>query len=259
MTDLPDTTGRDLARQAACLLAHARHVLVLTGAGISAESGIPTFREAQTGLWAQFSPQDLATPEAFTAHPERVWAWYRWRRQLIARGGINAGHRAIAALSHRLALTIATQNVDGLHTAAGSPDVAELHGNIWREQCTACTAAQIIAVADNSDDSPGRCQACGAMTRPAVVWFGEMLPAEALNAARSSLDKADCVLVVGTSNRVYPAAALVEAAVASSASVIEINPQPTAVSAVVDCHIAATASSALPEILRQLDAVTGNR
>lgn len=242
----------DAVATAAKALAHANQVLVLTGAGISAESGIPTFREAQTGLWAQFSPQDLATPEAFARDPARVWGWYRRRRTLIARGGVNPGHRALAELEAHRPISIVTQNVDGLHAAAGSTDIAELHGNIWVERCTRCGAESTQPVTEANENAQlPTCANCGAMTRPAVVWFGEMLPIIALERAQRLLGVADCVLVVGTSNQVYPAAALVEQAVSGPATVIEINPENTAVSQSVDIRITATASRALPAIVEQ--------
>ncbi|MGB7755938.1 MAG: NAD-dependent deacylase [Salinisphaera sp.] len=242
-------------RRAAALLAQARNILVLTGAGISAESGIPTFREAQTGLWAQYSPEDLATPEAFARHPERVWAWYRWRRALIARGGVNAGHRAIAALGGLTRVFVATQNVDGLHAAAGSLDIAELHGNIWRDRCSRCDTTVAHEILEPATEDIAVCRECGAMMRPDVVWFGEMLPIDALRAAESALDRADAVLVVGTSSRVYPAAALADAAIESARPVIEINPQPTGLSDTVDIRLADSASRALPALVAALDGV----
>ncbi|ROO23901.1 SIR2 family NAD-dependent protein deacylase [Salinisphaera orenii] len=252
-----DTHARDAAVRA---LADARRILALTGAGISAESGIPTFREAQTGLWARFSPEDLATPEAFACDPERVWGWYRWRRTLIARGGVNAGHEALAALERHRDVRIATQNVDGLHAAAGSSDIAELHGNIWRERCSACAANTTTAVAPADEDAPlPACSRCGAPTRPDIVWFGEMLPADALARAEQGLNEADCVLVVGTSNRVYPAAALVETAIAGPATVIEVNPEATPVSTAVDVALRASASHALPALVAALDAAPARR
>lgn len=242
-------------RRAAALLRTAREILILTGAGISAESGIPTFREAQTGLWARYSPEELATPEAFARHPERVWAWYQWRRALIARGGANAGHHAIAALEASRRVCVATQNVDGLHGAAGSREIAELHGNIWRDRCGSCDATVTHDVAEPDTENPAYCDVCGAMMRPDVVWFGEMLPTDALNTAESALQRAEAVVVVGTSNRVYPAAGLVDAAVDSSTPVIEINPQPTSVSHTLDVRIADTASHALPALVAALDGV----
>lgn len=263
MTDSNAVIRSELLAQAAQLLADAQHILILTGAGISAESGIPTFREAQTGLWARFSPQDLATPEAFAADPIRIWAWYQWRRRLIAEGGINPGHQALATLARLRDVTLATQNVDGLHGAAGQPDIAELHGNIWRDRCPACGHAATHPVALPNTETPTYCAKCGTMARPDVVWFGEMLPETALERAYQGLTRADCVLVVGTSNRVYPAAALVDSAVQSTVPVIEINPEPTHVSAQVDVRLAATASVALPAIVDRLrgllDAVAANR
>lgn len=241
---------------AARAIAAADQVLVLSGAGISAESGIPTFREAQTGLWAQYGVQDLATPDAFAEDPARVWAWYRWRRTLIARGGINPGHRALVALARQAELSIATQNVDGLHAAAGSSVIAELHGNIWCERCTQCAHETRTAVDIADDTAPlPACSRCGGLTRPGVVWFGETLPARAMNHAQRALERADCVIVVGTSNQVYPAAALVDTAVAGPATVIEINPQATSASERVDIRIADTSSRALPAIVSALDAM----
>lgn len=249
----------DAIVRAADILDRARCALVLTGAGISAESGIPTFRQAQTGLWEQFTPQDLATPEAFAQDPERVWAWYHWRRTLIARGGVNAGHRGLVELATRKTVALVTQNVDGLHQAAGSQHVIELHGNIWHERCTRCEHQHSAPVAESTDDALLLCPQCGAMTRPGVVWFGETLPAAALYDAQQALERADCVLVVGTSNRVYPAAAFVDSAVQSDTPVIEINPEATGVSSAVDCHVGASASLALPALVQALDALPGSR
>lgn len=238
---------------AAALLRDAERVLVLSGAGISAESGIPTFRGAQTGLWAQFSPQDLATPEAFATNPERVWGWYRWRRTLIARGGVNPGHRAITDLEAHRSVFVATQNVDGLHAAAGSTDVAELHGNIWRNRCSECAYETTDPVAEADDEAPlPRCERCGGLIRPAVVWFGETLPMQALERAEREVGRSDCVLVVGTSNQVYPAAALVEQAVNGPGRVIEVNPERTPVTKAVDVRIGDSASRALPALVDAL-------
>jgi len=162
----------------------ARHIAVLTGAGMSAESGVPTFRDAQTGLWAQFDPQQLATEDAFRANPSRVWEWYAFRREMIAKVEPNAGHRALAAFAQRHAgrLTLITQNVDGLHQRAGSPGVLALHGNIaedkWLDAPKKCCDAG-AAVAG----SPPYCDSCGNMLRPDVVWFGEMLPVDILAGA----------------------------------------------------------------------------
>lgn len=238
--DLPDGL-------AACLAA-GPSTLVLTGAGVSAESGIPTFREAQTGLWARFSPADLATPEAFADNPQRVWDWYRWRRGLIRDGGPNAAHRAVADLQAALAdCRVVTQNVDGLHQAAGAAGVAELHGNLWRERCAADCGFQREADAVG-DGPPPECPDCGALLRPDVVWFGETLPMAALEAAERALAAADLVLVAGTSNLVYPAAAIPEQALAAGLDVVEINPDTTPLSTRAAHRLAGPASVWLPAI-----------
>ena len=153
---------------------------MLTGAGVSAESGVPTFREAQTGLWEQYDPMDLATPEAFARDPELVWRWYRWRRDLVAGAEPNAGHRALAELQSLVPrLTLVTQNVDGMHQRAGSSDVIEFHGNLFSNRCSA--EARIVNAADDDDGVPS-CPDCGGYLRPGVVWFGEAIPEEALHA-----------------------------------------------------------------------------
>ena len=172
---LPLDRVPEVIQRAAAALAEARHVCVLTGAGISAESGIPTFRDAQEGLWANYDPLDLATPEGFERDPELVWRWYEWRRELVRRAEPNPGHHALAALARRVPrLTLVTQNVDGLHQRAGSQDVIEYHGNILRDRCT----AEHIVVERSRDTGGGlpRCATCGGLLRPDVVWFGEMIP-----------------------------------------------------------------------------------
>lgn len=233
-------------------IAAAGTVAILTGAGVSAASGIPTFREAQTGLWANFRPEDLATPEAFAANPARVWQWYQWRRSLIARAKPNDAHRAVARLQRHLTdCRVITQNVDGLHERAGAR-VSALHGNIWRQRChQRCGFSE---TATEPDDRPGppACPECAAPVRPDVVWFGESLPAAALNAAVTAVEQAGVVLVAGTSGLVYPAAALPEQALARGRTVVEINPTDTPLSALatVRCHSAAdTALLALCEAL----------
>ncbi|RJS95062.1 NAD-dependent deacylase [Salinisphaera sp. Q1T1-3] len=255
MTDATDAVLDSVAvDRAAELIAQATNIVVLSGAGISAESGIPTFREAQTGLWARFSPADLASPEAFARDPARVWAWYHWRRTLIARGGPNAGHHALVSLAATQHLHIITQNVDGLHQAAGSASVTELHGNIWRERCSNCAHRRTARIAEAQGDAPVRCADCGDLMRPDIVWFGEHLPTRALATAEQAVADADCVLVIGTSNQVYPAAAFVDTVVAGKATVIEINPARTPVSGDVDCCLRVSASLALPAIVAALDA-----
>jgi NAD-dependent deacetylase len=206
--------------QLVAALRSARHVAVLTGAGVSAESGIPTFRDAQTGLWARYSPEELATPAAFRRNPQLVWEWYAWRRELVARAAPNPGHYALAELE-RLAplVTLITQNVDGLHQRAGSAAPIELHGNIGRVICS----AEGVAVAAWGDELPPRCPRCGAYLRPDVVWFGELLPAAALAAAVRAAGDCDLFLSVGTSGMVEPAASLPQVALRAGATVAVIN------------------------------------
>jgi NAD-dependent deacetylase len=225
----------------------ARHIAVLTGAGMSAESGVPTFRDAQTGLWAQFDPQQLATEEAFRANPSRVWDWYAFRREMIAKVEPNAGHRALAAFAHRHPgrLTLITQNVDGLHQRAGSPGVLALHGNIfedkWLDAPKACCNADAAAAG-----SPPYCDRCGNMLRPDVVWFGEALPLQALAAAEEAAAACDLMLVVGTSGVVYPAAGLARTA---AGKVVIINPEPTELDDAADAVLRGKAAQLLPQLL----------
>jgi NAD-dependent deacetylase len=199
----------------------ARRIAVLTGAGISAESGIPTFRDAQTGLWARFRPEDLASPDAFARDPVMVWEWYRWRRRLVDAAAPNAGHRAIAELQRRVSETvIVTQNVDGLHQAAGAIDVVELHGSIRRARCTRCSGARNWV--PDEESFPPYC-ACEAMLRPDIVWFGEMLPEQALERAVAVAESCEVLLSVGTSNLVQPAASLPWLAAKHGAQVVVVN------------------------------------
>lgn len=227
-------------------LRDARHVCVLTGAGISAESGVPTFREAQTGLWAQFSPLDLATPEAFLRDPEVVWKWYRWRRDLVARAEPNAGHLALAELAGLVPrLTLVTQNVDGLHQRAGSRDVIEFHGNIFEDRCF----VEGCSVDVSHDDAVPTCPGCGGQVRPGVVWFGESIPEAALARSFAAAGDCDLFLSVGTSSLVYPAAGLADAALAAGAVVVEINPEPTELAERCGFVIAGNAGTALPKLV----------
>jgi NAD-dependent deacetylase len=186
-------------------LRDAGRVVALTGSGISAESGVPTFREAQTGLWERYDPQELATPEAFARDPHLVWEWYEWRRNLVAKAEPNPGHRALAELERRIpGFTLVTQNVDGLHERAGSRNIIELHGNILRSKCS--LEDEVIQPEEHDDSVPPRCARCGAFLRPDVVWFGEMLPVGALEAASQAARGCDLFLSIGTSSLVYPAA-----------------------------------------------------
>ena len=242
----------ELIERAAAHLRRARHVCVLTGAGISAESGIPTFRDAQEGLWAQYSPLDLATPEGFERDPELVWRWYEWRREMIRAARPNPGHIALAQLANRVPrLTLVTQNVDGLHQRAGSPHVLEYHGNILRDRCT---VEQVVA--ERSEDSRAsalpRCAACGALLRPDVVWFGEMIPRGALVEADEAAADCDAFLSVGTSSLVYPAAGLAEVAMRRGVPVIEVNPNPTDLSSRAEVVLAGPAGHVLPALWQAL-------
>lgn len=229
----------------------ARFVAVLTGAGISAESGVATFRDTQTGLWARFDPRELATPTAFARNPKLVWDWYAWRRELAAAAQPNPGHHALAELEQRAAgFALVTQNVDGLHQRAGSRQLIELHGNIARVKCS--REGTLVTQWQSVDDAVPRCPNCGAFLRPDVVWFEEPLPALALAAAEEAMRRCNVLLVVGTSAKVYPAAALPELARRSGAIVAEINPQPTALSATSDYVLRGAAGQVLPELLAKL-------
>jgi NAD-dependent deacetylase len=229
-------------------LASARSVAVLTGAGVSAESGVPTFRDAQTGLWAQFDPQKLATPDAFRRNPKLVWDWYAWRRKLVAKAEPNAGHRALAVLEGRVSdFMLITQNVDGLHRRAGSRNVVELHGNIGRVKCS--RENTIVEHWTEVGDEVPRCAGCGALLRPDVVWFEETLPPDALQAAEDAARRCQILLVVGTSAEVYPAAALPDYAKSAGATIVEINPNPTPLSDAADYVLRAAAGAVLPALV----------
>ena len=228
----------------------AEHIVALTGAGISAESGIPTFRDAQTGLWAKFRPEELATPEAFARNPGRVWAWYMWRRSFIEQAKPNPAHKALAAME-RLApkFTLLTQNIDGLHQMAGSQQVIELHGNIRRTICAENRHAVEKWEPVPEGEAP-RCPICGSPLRPDVVWFGEALPADALEAAYAASRNADVMLVVGTSAMVQPTAMLPVLAAEHGAYLVEINPQETALTEFMDAVLKGPAGKILPELVR---------
>jgi NAD-dependent deacetylase len=240
-----------LIQQAAAALRKARHACVLTGAGISAESGIPTFREALTGLWEKFNPEELATPEAFERDPEFVWGWYEFRRDLVRKAEPNPGHFALAELARRVpVLTLVTQNVDGLHQRAGSHGVLEYHGNILRDRCT---IEQVVAArSDDSHQGLPRCAACGGLLRPDVVWFGEAIPAGPMLAAAEAAADCDVFLSIGTSSLVYPAAGLAEAVLRAGATVIEVNPGRTPLSQAADIVLAGPSGVLLPRVVAAL-------
>jgi NAD-dependent deacetylase len=225
----------------------ARRVAVLTGAGISAESGVPTFRDAQTGLWAQYDPADLATPEAFVRDPKLVWEWYAWRREMVCQVQPNAGHLALAAMEARYPeFTLITQNVDGLHRRAGSRNVRHLHGDITRVKCFDCEAP---AARWDAEPVPPLCAMCGGRLRPDVVWFGEMLPLHELEAAMAAARACDLFLCVGTSSLVYPAAALPQLALEAGATVVEINPDATPLSPHAHYVLRGKAGMVLPALV----------
>ncbi|HAV62471.1 MAG TPA: NAD-dependent protein deacylase [Verrucomicrobiales bacterium] len=234
----------------------ARRVAVLTGAGISAESGVPTFRDALAGLWKDYRPEDLATPEAFIRNPAMVWEWYSWRRELVRAVQPNAGHRALAALAERFEeFTLVTQNVDGLHQLAGSREVIELHGSIARVKCF--DRNHPVAAWESDGQIPPRCAECGSLLRPDVVWFGEPLPAEALGRAFEASSRCDVFLSVGTSGLVYPAAGLPRIALDAGATLVEINPTPTPLTDDCDHFLAGPAGVFLPALLEQLNRPPG--
>jgi NAD-dependent deacetylase len=231
-------------------LALAKRVTVLTGAGISAESGVPTFR-GLGGLWENHRPEELATPQAFKRDPDLVWRWYHWRRELIAGCQPNPAHRALAELEiRRPGFTLITQNVDGLHRLAGSRDPLEIHGCIWRTRCTQC--GQAWESRDTTDKSKPSCSDCGALARPDVVWFGENLDPALLEKAWQAAYGADYMLVVGTSAVVHPAAGLAGAAKEAGAFVVEINLEPTPNTAWVDVPLLGKAGEILPLLVGAL-------
>lgn len=233
-------------------LAAARRVCVLTGAGMSAESGIPTFRDAMSGLWSRFDPAELASEPGFRADPARVWDWYAERREGVRRAEPNAGHQALAAFARRRpgVLTLVTQNVDDLHQRAGNVDTIRLHGDIladrWLERCAAHPACDPLGA---SPGRPPRCDRCGNLVRPGVVWFGEYLPEGALAAAERAASECDLMLVVGTSGAVWPAAGLAGRARSRGAFVAIVNPLESEIDAEADVVLRGTAATLLPRLL----------
>lgn len=229
----------------------ANHVAVLTGAGISAESGVPTFREAQTGLWAQYDPQELATPQAFQRNPKLVWEWYAWRRELVSQAQPNPGHLALVELAALVPkFTLITQNVDGLHQRAGSQNVVCLHGNITETKCYAHD--HMVPQWPASAAVPPTCPTCGSWLRPNVVWFGENLPVAALNTAVAAAQSCDLFFTIGTSALVQPAASLPLRAAERGATLVEVNPQPTPLTRLADFVLTGPAGLVLPALLTRL-------
>ncbi len=235
----------EIVSEAAALLRGARRVVAFTGAGVSAESGVATFRGAG-GLWEGVPVEEVASPEGFRADPVKVWRFYEERRRKVALVRPNPAHLTLARWQDRFeTYTLATQNVDGLHQAAGARAVLELHGSLWRVRCTACGRERAELVVP-LPELPPRCAACGAMERPAVVWFGEYLPLPVLEAAQAAAETCDVLVVVGTSAVVYPAAGLVAVAAEAGARVIEVNPEASALAHLADVTLRAPAGEALP-------------
>ena len=231
----------------------ARALFVLTGAGMSAESGIATFRDALTGLWSRFDPAQLASEEGFRADPQLVWDWYAERRSAMARAQPNAGHRALGAFERRRpgVLTLASQNVDDLHQRAGNGATIRLHGELLADRwLDRCPRAAPCATRDATPGRPPRCVACGNLVRPAVVWFGELLPPDAIDAAERAARACDVALVVGTSGAVWPAAGLAAMARRAGAFVAIVNPHDSEIDDAAHVVLRATAAQALPRLLR---------
>ena len=224
-------------------------VTVLTGAGVSAESGVPTFRDAQTGLWAKYDPQELASPYAFQQNPKLVWDWYQWRRELVADAQPNPAHHALVELENHISdFTLITQNVDGLHEQAGSQNIIELHGNITKTKCF----DHDHPISQWEDDHvPPHCPQCGSLLRPDVVWFGESLPAMALYTAVNKSKTCDLFLSIGTSSVVQPAASLPVEAIQNRIPTVEINPEPTPLSPHMSYVLSGAAGEVLPQLVMQ--------
>ena len=229
-------------------LRNARRVTVLTGAGTSAESGVPTFREAQTGLWSKFRPEDLATPEAFKRNPRMVWEWYAWRRELVGQAAPNPGHYALARMETLVpSFTVVTQNVDGLHQRAGNKNVLELHGSITRTKCF--TENTVVESWPETSSVPPPCPKCGSHLRPDVVWFGEALPDGIFERALAASTGCDLFFSIGTSSVVYPAASLAHEALRQGKTLVEINPQATDLTTKATFSFQARSGELLPALV----------
>ncbi len=230
------------------LLAKASSVAVLTGAGISAESGIPTFR-GQEGLWQNYKPEQLATPQAFWDNPKLVWEWYDWRRNAVAESKPNAGHYALVDLEkEKKKFTLITQNIDALHQMAGSRNMVELHGNIWQIRCTKCSEIEQNHTVP-LPEIPPTCKLCGEMGRPHVVWFGENLDMDLIDKSLKAIEECDVMLIVGTSGVVEPAASMGLVAKQTGKSVIEINMEQTPNSPLFDMTLLGKSGELLPQII----------
>lgn len=245
-------------QQTADLIKKSTIIAVLTGAGVSKESGVPTFRDAMEGLWAQYDPQQLATPQAFQKNPKLVWDWYTWRREMVSKAKPNPGHVALAQIEAKFpATTIITQNVDDLHEQAGSQNIIHLHGNIAQSKCYDDCQGTPTIIDLNSfiwdrDDGPPPCPHCGAQVRPDVVWFGESLPLHHLERAAKLSISCDVMLVVGTSGLVSPAADLPVHAKREGAKIVEVNPDDTPLSSIADIRLRGPSGIMLPRVVEVL-------
>ena len=243
--------------RAARYLSSAKSVIFLTGAGVSKESGIPTFREAQTGLWENYNPEELATPQAFQRNPVLVWQWYDHRRRKLDEVAPNPGHYAIAALEKVIPkVVVLTQNVDGLHAMSGSTDVVELHGNIREFFCF--DHKHPAHDVPKGLKEPPRCH-CGSLLRPAVVWFNESLPAEALNRAQKEIEDCQVLFVVGTSSLVHPAAGLPLVALKKNIPVVEINPDDTPLSRMMSLMLRGPSGKMMPKIVDAFEKIRSDK
>jgi NAD-dependent deacetylase len=246
---------QEACRTAARRLAHARRVVCLTGAGVSAESGVATFRDAQSGLWSKFDPRRLASQEGFRENPGMVWRWYMHRLDLVEKVLPNRGHDALTHLERlKSHFVLATQNVDDLHERAGSQHIMHLHGRLNRFHCNVCTLEHELRPDERRDILPPRCPSCGGLIRPSVVWFGEALPARILDRAWREAEKCDLFLVVGTSGVVYPAAQLPLVARQAGATVVDVNPEASELSGIADIYLSGASGVVLPYLVELVEA-----
>jgi NAD-dependent deacetylase len=251
----------DVFQEVAQAIHDAKLVAILTGAGVSKESGVPTFRDAMEGLWAKYDPQELATPTAFLANPKLVWDWYQWRREMIKKAQPNPGHIALAKLQeYKQHVHVITQNVDDLHEQAGSKDIIHLHGNIAQDKCfDNCqgdpTLVDISLIIHDKDAGPPPCPYCFGLVRPNVVWFGEMLSPDDIRRAAEISQTCDVMLVVGTSGMVSPASQLPGIAKAVKAKIVEVNPDETPISRLADWTLRGASGVMLPKVIEALDEI----
>lgn len=237
-------------KQAIFLLQNAKRLVVLTGAGVSAESGIQTFRDAQSGMWTTFDPMKLASQEGFAENPGLVWRWYMARLKMLGNVQPNPAHLALAQLQRQKTyFTLITQNVDDLHERAGNSAVLHVHGSIVSTHCNECGKIYAVSPAEMEDEQPPLCPSCAGKIRPSVVWFGEILPEKEMRTALDAVRNCDCMLVVGTSGVVYPVAELPSMARRSGAAVIDVNPERSPISEMADCFLQGKAGEIVPRLL----------